>query len=65
MSEEFDFNMMSVPASPDLMNHDVVCTAQAGQLLNAGCLEYETAAYGIAYHKDEIGNPLRRLRSLR
>ena len=53
MSEEFDFNMMSVPASPDLMNHDVVCTAQAGQLLNAGCLEYETAAYGIAYHKDE------------
>lgn len=52
MSEEFDFNMMSVPASPDLMNHDVVCTAQAGQLLNAGCLEYETAAYGIAYQKN-------------
>lgn len=52
MSEDFSFKMASIPASPDLLNHDVVCTAQAGQLLNAGCLEYETAAYGIAYRKN-------------
>ena len=52
MSEEYSFKMTSVPASPDLLNHDVVCTAQAGQLLSAGCLEYETAAYGIAYLKN-------------
>ena len=52
MSDELSYNMMSIPASPDLLNHDVVCTAQAGQLLSAGCLEYETAAYGIAYQKN-------------
>lgn len=37
------------------LDHDVVCMLQAGQLLDMNCLEYETAAYGIAYLKnDEI-----------
>lgn len=53
MSENFSFNTISVPASPDLLNHDVICSAQAGQLLNSGCLEYETTAYGISYYKNK------------
>jgi len=53
MENEFSYKLDMQPPSPDQLNHDVVCTAQAGQLLSMGCLEYETAAYGIAYQKEQ------------
>lgn len=33
------------------LDHDTLCTMQAGQLLSNGCLEYETAAYCSVYKK--------------
>lgn len=32
-----------------LPDHDELCAIQAGQLVDMGCLEYETAAYACAY----------------
>lgn len=33
------------------LDHDVVCTIQAGQLLAMNCLEYEVAAYAVSYYE--------------
>ena len=35
-----------------IVDHDAVCTAQAGKLMQIGYLEYETAAYGTAVYQD-------------
>ena len=41
--------------SPDslIVDHDALCVAQSGRLLEVGYLEYEVAAYGIAIYRDE------------
>lgn len=36
-----------------LPDHDELCAIQAGQLLNMGCLEYETSAYACAFFKNQ------------
>lgn len=43
--------------SPDdnVLDHDALCVAQSGRLLQVGYLEYEVAAYGVAiYHNNQI-----------
>ena len=40
--------------SPDdnVLDHDALCVAQSGRLLQVGYLEYEVAAYGLAIYRD-------------
>ena len=42
----------SLQADESIIDHDAVCTAQAGKLMQIGYLEYETAAYGTAVYRD-------------
>ena len=45
--------IMEYDLNPEgLVDHDAVCTAQAGNLLQNGYLEYEVAAYGTAVYRD-------------
>ena len=51
MSEE----ILNYDLNPDesITDHDAVCIAQAGKLLQIGYLEYETAVYGTAYFQND------------
>lgn len=42
----------NLQADESIIDHDAVCTAQAGKLMQIGYLEYETAAYGTAVYRD-------------
>ena len=48
MSE--DIKAYDLNPDESITDHDAVCIAQAGKLLQIGYLEYETAAYGAAYY---------------
>lgn len=47
--------MIEYDLSPDSagLDHDALCVAQSGRLLQVGYLEYEVAAYGIAIYRDD------------
>ena len=47
--------MIEYDLSPDspIVDHDALCVAQSGRLLEVGYLEYEVAAYGIAIYRNE------------
>lgn len=49
-----DADIVQYDLNPDesITDHDAVCIAQAGKLLQIGYLEYETAVYGTVYHKN-------------
>lgn len=44
---------LSLNADEGIVDHDAVCTAQAGKLMQIGYLEYEIAAYGTAVYQDQ------------
>ena len=53
MDNTFHYNEIQQEASPEhTNNHDIVCMAQANQLLANGFLGYEAAAYSTVYKKD-------------
>lgn len=47
-------DQLGIGTGPAELDHDTVCVAQAGQLLDMNCLEYETAGYGLSYKKDGV-----------